>query len=342
VQLRDLAATGSGDTRIAACVAIANNSDLVDAAFVQALRRQGLSDTVQHALVVTMMSMLLHDDVKHESTPMMLACPYYMPVLLRIIAQPRSRYIPQSPLSTHHTLFVVFTFCCSFEAIRSIARIIYGKYGKANAQLLPLGLPRILVRVINDDSDTTDNRVCAMFCLSCMATHAPASVLGDQDTVTCALRIIQQQGTGKAPIPLAPLPFFATRLFVAAPSSIELTPASSNPCPPSPSDMKLWATSAKFGFTLMNKTVVFLHYVSRAAMGAHMLRHKDAQSILLPISSLADDERRTANAALMCLVNVMGNLEATKGEDSPIMLMRPDVVGVGKAARACVWHCSHA
>jgi hypothetical protein len=106
--------------------------------------------------------------------------------------------------------------------------------------------------------------------------------------------------------------------------------------------MKLWATSAKFGFTLMNKTVVFLQYVSRSAMGAHMLRHKDAQSLLLPISSLADDERRTANAALMCLVNVMGNLEATKGEDSPIMLMRPDVVGVGKAARACVWHCIRA
>ena len=234
VQLRDLAATGSGDTQIAACVAIANNSDLVDAAFVQALRRPGLSDTVQHALVVTMMSMLLHDDVKHESTPMMLACPYYMPVLLRIIAQPRSRYIPQTPLSKHHTLFVVFTFCCSFEAIRSIARFIYGKYGKANAQSLPLGLPRILVRVINDDSDTTDNRVCAMFCLSCMATHAPASVLGEQDTITCALRIIQQQGTGNAPIPLAPLPFFARRLLIAAPSSIELTQASSNPCPPSP------------------------------------------------------------------------------------------------------------
>ena len=67
-----------------------------------------------------------------------------------------------------------------------------------------------------------------------------------------------------------------------------------------------------------------------------MLRQKDAQSVLLPISSLADDERCTANAALMCLVNVMGNLEATKGEDSPIMLMRPDVVGVGRAARACV------
>ena len=108
VQLRDLAATGSGDTQIAACVAIANNSDLVNAAFVEALRRPGLSDNVQHALVVTMMSMLLHDDVKHESTPMMLACPFYMPVLLRIIAQPRSRYIPQTPLSTRHTLCSLF------------------------------------------------------------------------------------------------------------------------------------------------------------------------------------------------------------------------------------------
>ena len=63
-----------------------------------------------------------------------------------------------------------------------------------------------------------------------------------------------------------------------------------------------------------------------------MMRNMDAQSALLPISSLPDDERHTANSALLCLVNVMGNQEAAKGEDSPIMLMRPDIVGVGNAA----------
>lgn len=63
-----------------------------------------------------------------------------------------------------------------------------------------------------------------------------------------------------------------------------------------------------------------------------MLRQMDAQSALLPISFLPDDKHHTSNLALMCLVNVMGNQEAAKGEDSPIMAMRPDVVSIGNAA----------
>ena len=60
----------------------------------------------------------------------------------------------------------------------------------------------------------------------------------------------------------------------------------------------------------------------------------DAHTTLLPISSLPDDEYHTANSALMCLINVLGNQETpAKGQDSPIMLIRPDVVGVGNEAR---------
>jgi hypothetical protein len=37
----------------------------------------------------------------------------------------------------------------------------------------------------------------------------------------------------------------------------------------------------------------------------------------------------------MCLINVLGNQEARiKGQDSPIMRIRPDVVGVGNAVSA--------
>ena len=97
--------------------------------------------------------------------------------------------------------------------------------------------------------------------------------------------------------------------------------------------MTAWAHSTKFGNTLMNKAVEFLGIVSFAAVGAHMLRQMDAQLALLPISFLPDDEHRTANTALMCLINVMGNQEAAKGKDSPIMAIRPDVVSLGNTAR---------
>ncbi len=100
--------------------------------------------------------------------------------------------------------------------------------------------------------------------------------------------------------------------------------------------MTSWAFSAKFGFTLMTKAVGFLQGASASPAGACMLRLMDAHTALSPISSLPDDELHTANGALMCLINVLGNQETrAKGQDSPIMLIRPDVVGVGNTARAC-------
>lgn len=38
-----------------------------------------------------------------------------------------------------------------------------------------------------------------MNCLVNMANEAPASVLGDSEAVACALRVIQEQGTGAHP-----------------------------------------------------------------------------------------------------------------------------------------------
>jgi hypothetical protein len=106
--------------------------------------------------------------------------------------------------------------------------------------------------------------------------------------------------------------------------------------------MTSWAISAKFGVTLMNKAVGFLQGASGSPAGACMLRLMDAHTALLPISTLPDDERHTANCALMCLINVLGNQETrAKGQDSPIMLIRPDVVGVGNTARVLelMSHC---
>ena len=97
--------------------------------------------------------------------------------------------------------------------------------------------------------------------------------------------------------------------------------------------MAAWAVSDVFGFTLPSKAVGFLLHASGTEVGAHMLRIIDAQSTLLPISFLPDDNQHTSNAALMCLINVLGNREAAHGQDSPIMVMRPDVVAVGNAAR---------
>ena len=100
----------------------------------------------------------------------------------------------------------------SFEAIRSIGRFVFGKYGKANAQKLPVGVPRLLVRVIDSDSDT-DNRTCAMNCLNSMVIKAPATVLADSEAIACALRVIQEQGTGAHP-------FAPTTLCVPATHSL--------------------------------------------------------------------------------------------------------------------------
>ena len=321
---------------------------------MQALGRPGLSDAAQHALVTTMMTMLLHDDVKEASSAMMQASPAYLPILLRIIDQehPVAAYRDNPPplsltftplpfpiaLPHYSSLFALFLQSCSFEAIRSIIRFIFGKHAKTNVPKLPMGLPRALVRVVDSETDT-DNRTIAISCLVNMAAYAPASVLTNSEAVACALRVIQEQGTGAQPLPPpltsavrcsllhdAPLNALCFQFFL-------VLSAPPHPC----ADMTAWAKSAKFGLKLMNRTVDFLSSASGAAVGAHMLRHMDAQSALLPISFLPDDDYHTANSALMCLINIMGNQEAAKGEDSPIMVIRPDVVGLGNAPR---WHCA--
>ena len=86
-QLRDLVTKAPADAAAAVCVAVAKHGDIVDAAFVQALGRQGLSDTAQHALVVAMMTILLPDDAKEASTALMHASPVFLLILLRIIEQ---------------------------------------------------------------------------------------------------------------------------------------------------------------------------------------------------------------------------------------------------------------
>ena len=102
---------------------------------------------------------------------------------------------------------VCVTCSCRFEAIRSIARFLYGKHGKTNLLLLPTGLPRVLSRVVDSDLDT-DNRTCAMTCLSNIAskTHGRSFVLVDNEIIACALRVVQEQGTGAAPFSPPPLP----------------------------------------------------------------------------------------------------------------------------------------
>jgi hypothetical protein len=77
---------------------------------------------------------------------------------------------------------------------------MFGKHGKANILKLPMGVPRALVHVVDSDTDT-DNRTCAMNCLLCMAAYAPGSVLADSETVACALRVVQEQGSGAHPVP---------------------------------------------------------------------------------------------------------------------------------------------
>ncbi len=66
-------------------------------------------------------------------------------------------------------------------------------------------MPRALVRVVDSDTDT-DNRTAAMNCLNSIVTHTPASVLTDSEAVACALRVVQQQGTGAQPVPSPIMP----------------------------------------------------------------------------------------------------------------------------------------
>ena len=103
---------------------------------------------------------------------------------------------------------VCVTCGCRFEAIRSVVRFVFGKHGKANVLLLPTGLPRVLSRVVDSDLDT-DNRTCAMLCLSNISskTHGRSLVLVDNEIIACALRVVQEQGTGAAPFsPPPPCP----------------------------------------------------------------------------------------------------------------------------------------
>ena len=72
-QLRDLVTKAPADAAAAVRVAVAKSDDVVDAAFVQALVRADLSDAAQHALVSSMTTMLLQDDVKEASTAIMQA-----------------------------------------------------------------------------------------------------------------------------------------------------------------------------------------------------------------------------------------------------------------------------
>ncbi len=217
-------------------------------------------------------------------------------------------------------------------------RFVFGKHGKANALQLPTGLPQVLARVVDNDSDT-DNRTCAMSCLNNIAIYAPLLVVADRDLVACALRVVQGQGTGTAP---PSLPVLRESLFQLASLRCFIT-FDLSPSPPTlpTADMTAWAMSAKFGCTLMANAVGFLHTVSCSAAGAVALRLMDAHAALVPISSLPDaDEHHTAHVALMCLINIMGNQETrTKGQDSPIMRLRPDVVGVGNAAALAFQRC---
>jgi hypothetical protein len=166
-------------------VAIAKNGEVVDAAFVQALGRQELSEGAQHALVLAMTSMYMkvHDVCNDPSSAMMQASPLFLPLLLRVIAQEQPvatcRYYPRTPLIDVCSASMLWeciclNLFCSYEAIRSIGRFIFGKHGKTNAQKLPVGVPRLLVHVIDSDSDT-DNRTCAMNCLNSMVIKAPAT-----------------------------------------------------------------------------------------------------------------------------------------------------------------------
>jgi hypothetical protein len=86
-ELRDLVMKAPADAAAAICVAVAKNDDVVDAAFVRALGRAGLSDAAQRALVSAIMTILLYDDAQDAATAMMRASPDFLPALLRIIAQ---------------------------------------------------------------------------------------------------------------------------------------------------------------------------------------------------------------------------------------------------------------
>jgi hypothetical protein len=86
-QLRDLVTKAPADAAAAVCVEVARHDDVVDAAFVRALGRAGLSEAAEHALVTAMMTILRHDDCKESGTALMRAASVFLPALQRIIAR---------------------------------------------------------------------------------------------------------------------------------------------------------------------------------------------------------------------------------------------------------------
>lgn len=89
LQLKDLVTNAPAHAAAALYSFIVKNGDVVDAAFVQALGRCELSEECQHALVLTMMTlyMKVYDDCNDPSSPMMQASPFFLPILLSIMAR---------------------------------------------------------------------------------------------------------------------------------------------------------------------------------------------------------------------------------------------------------------
>jgi hypothetical protein len=88
---------------------------------------------------------------------------------------------------------------------------VYGIYGKENAQLLSMELPSVLARVVDTDTDS-DNRTCAMNCLNNIAAYLPSLVIAGNEAVACALRVIEEQGTGAVRMAIPPA-FLPLRQF---------------------------------------------------------------------------------------------------------------------------------
>jgi hypothetical protein len=91
-----------------------------------------------------------------------------------------------------------------------------------------MALLHILFRVVDTDSDTV-NRTCAMTCLSDIANNFCSIVLAGNDALACALRVVEEQGTGAAP---------------SFPSLLVLQPfvksASASHTPPPPPTSDIW------------------------------------------------------------------------------------------------------
>jgi hypothetical protein len=75
MQLRDIVALAPDDAAVVLAKSIAENGEVVDAAFVHALRRLDLSQEALNALVLTMkiLYMKAHDECTRPSSAMMLA-----------------------------------------------------------------------------------------------------------------------------------------------------------------------------------------------------------------------------------------------------------------------------